>query len=358
MSYPRFGDYQAVVTDNSEFYKRGYIRVRVSAFYSGDINWDLSQNYNDAEFKTALKDDIRCMIATPVGGGSGHGMFSLPQVNSVGIVSFLDGNVKKAIWKGSFINPQYDADGNFLNANVPNDKIESEGPGTDGLTSNGKNVDSEGGAFIFRQKSTESGNADNMNWDKNRTENLMVFSKKDLKFVHVSKWEENVDGSINPNEYQEIAISEDDDDTSESKGLVTINIRTISTNTDNTTNEFGVEIYDGKVSLVASSDLKKTRNRVTMDTEEIVVNSKSSNSKYETSATFSPKEITLKNKETNLVITRDEINISGDKKVTLSGNEVLLGGLAEEYVVTASSRSWSYRMEDGTVLSASRVAKA
>ena len=208
MAYPKFGDYEAIVTDNSEFYKRGYIRVRISAFYNDNITFDLSQSYNDVEFKSALKDDIKCIVSMPIGGGNGHGMFTLPQVNSVGFISFLNGDINKALWKGSFVNPKYDINGDFYSANVPNDKLMYEGAGSEGITNNGKQVDTEGGAVIIRQKSTQSGSAENMNWDNNRTENLIVMDKNKLTITHASEWEET-DFTVKPKQYQEISIIND-----------------------------------------------------------------------------------------------------------------------------------------------------
>ncbi|RLD63983.1 MAG: hypothetical protein DRJ01_02200 [Bacteroidetes bacterium] len=356
MAYPRFGNYQAVVTDNSEFWKRGYIRVRISAFFSGDIDWDLSQPYDDAEFKSALKDDIRCLVYTPIGGGSGHGMFTLPQVNSVGIVSFIDGNIKKALWMGSFIASKYDKDGKFESANVPNDRLQYEGPGSNGITVDGKNVLVDGGAVIIRQKSTESGSAEGMKWDNNRTENLIVMGKNTLNLTHASKWEESED-TIKPIEYQEIAIKRNTDENDENFGVVTINIKSIFQNDDATLDEYGVEITKGQVGVIVKSQEAKIENSVIINTESISMKSLDVNSKAETSANISPEEITLVNRDANVTVSKDEVNIFGKKHVTLSGDETRIGGLGQEYVVTASV-PFSYRMEDGTVLAATNKVKA
>jgi len=356
MAYPRFGNYQAVVTDNSEFWDRGYIRVRVSAFYSGSIEWDLSQPYDDATFKSALKDDIKCLVYTPIGGGSGHGMFTLPQVNSVGIVSFIDGNLLKATWMGSYINPQYGDDGKFLKANVPNDRIVYEGAGSDGITVDGKNVVVDGGAIIIRQKSTESGSAEGMKWDENRTENLIVMGKNTLNLTHASKWEES-ENSIEPIEYQEIAIKRNTDENDENFGVVTINVKSIFQNDDATLDEYGIEITKGQVGVVVKNKEAQIENSVVVDTESIIMKSFDTNAKITTTASISPEEITLVNRDANITVGKDEVNIFGKKHVTLSGDEMRIGGLAQEFVVTASL-PFSYRMEDGTVLSATNKVKA
>jgi len=358
MSYPRYGLYQAVVTDNSEFYKRGHIRVRVSTFYSGDINWDLSNPYDDREFKQSLGDDIKCLVYMPIGGGNGHGFFSLPQVNSIGVVSFIDGNLKNAIWMGSFVNPKYDKDGNFKNANMPNDTLEKEGAGTEGVTVEGKNVDIKGGGVVFRQKSTVSGEDDGkgMNWDNNRTENLMVFDKNNLKLLHVTKWEEK-NNSLVPVKYHEVSIVKDTDTASDNFNEVIVNVKTFIITDDNNIDEYGIEIKDKQVNIITKDSKNKIENNIKANQEEILLTSKNTNSQKMSSVSVTPAETVIFNKESSVTVNEKEVNISGDRRVTISGKEVLLGGLAEEYVVT-SNIAFSFRMEDGTILSSSNVAKA
>jgi len=356
MSYPRYGDYEAIVTDNSEFYKRGYIRVRVSAFFSGKINFDLSQSYNEKEFKTELKNDIKCLVGMPFGGGNGHGMFTLPQVNSVGIISFLNGDIKKAIWKGTYVKPKYDINGDFYSADVPNDKLDYEGPGSEGITSKGKQVDIDGGALIIRQKSTKSGSANNMNWDKNRTENLIVIGANKLSLTHATDWKED-DYSVEPKDYQEISIITESDKNSIDYGKTTINLKASIVNDDGEIDEYGVSIVDKKVSLNVISSKEKIENSVEVNDSEILLTSKDTNTSKVSTASVSPKEVLINNKESNILLSDKEINISSPKLVTLSADEVRLGGLAQEYVVTASI-PFSYRMEDGTVLGATHRVKA
>lgn len=356
MSYPRFGTYQAVVTDNSEFYKRGYIRVRISAFYSGVVEWDLSVDYDDTQFKKSLKDDIKCLVYMPIGGGNGHGMFTLPQVNSTGVVSFIDGNINKALWMGSFVEPKFDRDGNFKEANVPNDYLTAEGPGTCGITVDGKNIEASGGAVIIRQKSNGSGDSASMVWDNQRTENLIVLEENALIINHASKWDES-NNSIVPEEYQEISIIKNTDDTSENKGVVTINIKTYITNSDSSVDEYGIEIIEKEVSIVTKNNTGNRQNSIVVNEEDITMTSYNTNSKKKSTVEISPTEATLTNSGSIITVSEDEINVDGGKKLTLSGDTVLLGGLAEEHVVT-SNIPFSYRMEDGTILSSSNVAKA
>lgn len=356
MAYPKFGLYQAVVTDNSEFYKRGYIRVRISAFFNGSVEWDLAKSYDETKFKKALKDDFRCLVYMPIGGGNGHGMFSLPQVNSVGLVSFIDGNIKKAVWMGSFVNPKFDEDGKFYEANVPADVIDKEGKDSCGLTVDGKNVDVSGGAIIIRQKSTKSGDAESMNWDMNRTENLIVMDKDLLKINHVTEWKEKED-KLKPTQYQEISIKKNTDETSENNGIVTLNIKTYIANDDNTIDEYGIEIMEKEVSIVTNNNKSKTKNTILINQDAVKMKSNNYNDNKSTEISLTPNQAEVRSKDSVVSVTEKEVNISGTDKLTLSGKSVLLGGLAEEYVVT-SNIPFSFRMEDGTVLSSSNIAKA
>jgi hypothetical protein len=355
MAYPNFGTYKAIVTDNSEFYKRGYIRVRVSAFYDDNIEWDLSKSYDDTEFKSSIKDDIKCKVNQPIGGGNGHGMFSLPQVNSVGVVNFIDGNIKNALWMGSYVNPKFDNDGEFFNANVPNDKLDYEGSGSEGITVDGKQVDFDGGAIIIRQKSTQSGSADKMNWDKNRTENLVLMSKDKLTLTHAAEWKEE-NNSATPQKFQEISIVTDSNEDSSTYGETTINVTSVNIGNSGI-DEFGLVITDGKVTLKAKSAGDKIENLVEVDSSEVLLTSLDTNTKKSSTVSVTPKEVLLNNKDSNVSVTESQINVSSKKLLTLSAEEVRIGGLAQEYVVTASL-PFSYRMEDGTVLSASHRVKA
>jgi len=359
MAYPKLGLYQAVVTDNSEFYKRGHIRVRVSHFYSGNIDWDLSVNYNEDKFKEELSKDIKCLVYTPFGGGSGHGMFTLPQINSIGIVSFLDGNSNKAIWLGSFINPKFDTDGTFLSANVPNDDIAEEGYDTDGINKDGKNIDVEGGALIIRQKTTGGEKPDGLDWNKSRTENLIVLSEDKLKLTHASKWDEADDkNSAEINRYQEISIEKGTDEGSVTYGQTIISVKSfiIGEDDDDKLEEFGLEIIGKDVSLKTRSS-NKIDNTIKLTDDSITLTSFNNDNDNETEISQTPTELLLKTKDSTINMYKDEVNIFGKNKVTLSGEDIRVGGIAEGYVVT-SDRPFSFRMEDGTILTSSHKTKA
>ena len=354
MAYPRFGDYEAVVTDNSEFYKRGFIRVRVAAFYNEKVPLSLTENYNEEEFNAALAGDLRCLVTMPIGGGNGHGMFSLPQVNSVGYVSFLNGDIKKAIWKGTIIQPKYDDEGKFVSANVPNDQLSKEGPGSEGVTVNGKQVKTDGGGIIIRQKSTNNDSADDMDWDKNRTENLAVLNDNNLSLIHVEEWDED---NYIAKKYYEINVHEETNSSSENYGETVVDLRAV-TISDSGTNEYGLEIVDGKVRLKAINESSKITNEVSIDEDEVLLKSNDNNRKRTTTVSATPTQIVLNGRDSTITVGDRETNIYGKNLVTISGSEIRLGGMAEEYVVTSPIPFTAARMEDGHVLNAAGRAKA
>jgi len=103
-----YGIYKAIVTDNSSFYNTGKIRVRIQKFYNQELSWDMSVSYNQNDFNKDLLNDVDALVHTPIGGGNNYGLFALPQINSVGLVQFLSGDINIPIWMGSFFRPEFD----------------------------------------------------------------------------------------------------------------------------------------------------------------------------------------------------------------------------------------------------------
>jgi hypothetical protein len=188
-----FGIYKAIVTDNTSFFKTGKIKVRIQNLYSGRIDWDLSKTYDSATHNSKLFDDLEALVFTTIGGGSGYGMFALPQINSVGLVQYLNGNVNNPVWMGSFYIPEYDEKMQVSKVKIPNDQEIMEGLGSDGILKKGKqaekNIEGGFGSIILRTKTTESPGTDKkpekMDFNKRRSENLFVLNENEAKIVHL-----------------------------------------------------------------------------------------------------------------------------------------------------------------------------
>ena len=103
--------YTAVCVDNSKFFETGRIFVRmfdlsgIPLFNSDGTPTGYDDLKNDAKLRntgTELTQDFEALVYAPLGGGRNYGMFMLPQINSKGLVMFLDGDESKPIWMGSF----------------------------------------------------------------------------------------------------------------------------------------------------------------------------------------------------------------------------------------------------------------
>ena len=213
-----FGIYEAVVTDNSSFFTHGTIKVRIKKLYNDDTDLNIKKNYNKDFFVQDLLKDLDAYIYSPIGGGENYGLFMLPQVGSIGIIQFLNGDTKKPVWMGTVFSPELDKNGNIIKTKIPNDDPYAEGANTDGATRE-KNTDtttkkktlSGENAIILRTKKTnsplKSGGIDNVDFDKQRTENIIVISDEYVKITHFSKWQEKKDKlSAAPEQFEEISI--------------------------------------------------------------------------------------------------------------------------------------------------------
>lgn len=195
--------YTAIVLDNSEFFQKGTITVRISRFYSLPMTWDMSEKpaiYDEfKELKRAgkVEDFNNCLVSSLFGGGRNYGMFVLPQINSVGMVAFLDDSFNLPVWLGSYFRPIKNDEHKIEYVNIPNDQMEQEGEGTDG-SKGGKNIAGDEGTIIIRTKKTDEENYD---WEENNTENLVIIGTNKFQILHFLEW----DGTT-PKKWQNIQI--------------------------------------------------------------------------------------------------------------------------------------------------------
>lgn len=211
--------YKAVVIDNSTFYTKGTIRVRIAGMYNGKIIWDLSEKTDELQIGDGdninFPLDYEAILFSPIGGGRNYGAYFLPQINEKGIIAFLAGNRKNPIWMGSIFEPTRDTDYRLERVNFPTDDPNLEGEDTDGIVGDTLNV-AEGDIetalkknFTLRTKTTTPESADTLNWQERRTSNIISFGDQDLKITHFA--EEDGWDDITPNQWQEIKIHKDPD---------------------------------------------------------------------------------------------------------------------------------------------------
>ena len=360
---PNFGIYQAIVTDNSQFFQTGKIRVRIQSYYNGKLNWDLSQNYDQTEFNENLIKDTMALVYTPIGGGNGHGMFALPQVNAVGLVQFMNGNIKQPIWMGSFFRPEYDQDGKLARVNVPNDIPEMEGSGSDGITQGEnklgeKRIEGDFGSVIIRTKTTsgpgKDGKPENMDFNEQRSENLIVFNKDKTNFTHFSKWDKDATGKAELKQWEEIelgTVKERNANGDVVDEYPEINIKVSEVKSKTNTKTLSVKINNDKVSLeVIDGDIITD---LGVTGEGVEITSTNSKSKSSTSFEQTPEQIVLAGKDTSVTVEKDEVILSSKKKIRLSGKTIQLGN-GESYIAAIETivPNMSYELRDGFTIKA------
>lgn len=218
------GVYQGIVISNENYYSRGTITVRVGGIgiYNKPMQWDLTENFPDFIKESDKGDpdrtnDLEVAISGPLGGGRNYGVFCLPQVNEIGLVMFIGGNLKKPVWIGSLFQPTRDENFSVAHTNIPSDKTEAEGEDQDGAVALAQNMDAEndeealGKNIVIRTKTTryDESDVDKINWQKVSTSNIVSIEEKKIRFRHFSDtdgWDETT-----PKKWQEIIIARDED---------------------------------------------------------------------------------------------------------------------------------------------------
>ncbi len=300
--------YSALVLDNSNFYTKGVITVRIARYYNAPMTWDLSDDdgimneFKEMNEKDEVEDYDNCLVSSPMGSGRNYGMFYLPQINSVGMVTFLDNSFSRPLWMGGFFRPiRTEPDSKKQRkvefVNIPNDDITAEGEDSDGSSGEigGKQTTAEDSALIIRMKSTDS---DNYNWQEQDTENLIVIDKNNVKIIHFLEWDNNV-----AKKYQMIEIN----GRSGEIKLSSIN------ETDETQTDFSVRDDRFNLKVTAGSEITGIEGRSGEDS--VVKIQKGSNTK--------------------VILSENETIITASGAVRITGNPVFLGN-KDGFMVTSS----------------------
>lgn len=368
------GIYLALVTDNSNFFNTGKIRVRVQKFYNDTLNLDLSKNFDASKFNNEILQDFEALIYTPIGGGNNYGLFALPQINSVGIVQFLGGNFHNPIWMGSFFRPEYNEKEELVRVNVPNDQPLMEGLGSDGITRGSsdnyakKRTKGGNGSIILRTKTTSGpgtdNNAQNMNFNKKRTENLMTLSDQDIKITHFSKWRDKGSGAslgdtADLDQYEEISVGTNRE--YDASGNVVKEYPQISISVKNdmltasSTKSIGISLNPDAAILGFTSAYDKASSTISATPTGVTITSMNTNNSSKTTTyEMTPTQVKITNKAISIVVTDSEVLISAPEgKIRLSGKEIFLGD-GGGYVMIQDVKK-EVRLEDGSVLKASSV---
>lgn len=250
--------YSAIVLSNTSYFTTGTIRVRVFSYYISprftaknepisidDLStkpemidegkWKDPETGETKEGPNYPNQDFNAWVFSTMGGGKNYGLFHLPQVNERGIVAFLDGDIHKPIWLGSYFEPVIDPT-NYQNQiikeiNVPNDNPSAEGNVTSAFDKdqNTKGLSGDPNSIVLRTKHTElvpQGNtykSDKIDWSKRDSENLVVLGNDIARLRHFS----DIENNTTINKYQEIIIARNPGD---SKEFIQLDVNNIKDN--------------------------------------------------------------------------------------------------------------------------------
>ena len=271
------GLYLAVVTDNNNFFETGKIKVRIKDFYGDKIQF-LDRYTSEADLSSG--QDSEAYVFSPMGAGNGHGYFSLPTVNEMGVVSFFEGKVFLPVWMGSITLPELYEDGNIKNIFAPN-----RNPDTNvgyATSQRIKNYDVNDSGFVHRIKTgvfNKFKNKKNVDWLNRETKHLFSANEEQYHIRHYTSWYkktapelDNIEVPSSPNEFQEIIVGDTGivlrirkglEDNGETTTLITadsdgIIIKTINGDTSKQNTSFIKLTKAGSITLNASDSQKNT----------------------------------------------------------------------------------------------------
>jgi hypothetical protein len=271
------GLYSGLVLDNSTYFATGTIRVRVFLFYMAPRFYMDGENkksiaIDDLSSKPSMIDDGKltdpdtgvllegishpnqdfvAWVSTPMGGGTNYGIFHLPQVNERGIVSFLDGDLRKPVWMGSYFTSLEDPNNIIEQISTPNDDVIGSKDGVGyGIASKDRPV-GDPNAIIIRTKHTElipkgsDYDAEKLNWQNQTTENLVLLGSDQIRVRHYSDFSNS--------KYQEILMNQS---VADSSPLITTSVidkkNSYSTIVNQSSTSFSVTITGSKGSFTWS----------------------------------------------------------------------------------------------------------
>ena len=353
MEFPTNGIFQGMVTDNSKFFDTGKVRIRCSTLFNSPIQWDLSANFNEDEYREAIKSDLEALVYTPMGGGQNHGLLIIPQVNSVGLVMFMDGNLHKPVWMGAFFAPAYNADGTLRSVNIPNDQPQMEGYGNDGIWLNsgeGKNIEGDESSIVLRQKYTTNVDSETLDFSRQQTQNMLVLNSSKIQLRHFTEWSVEDGSAPQMERFMEMLLTTDDDGNQEA---------TVSVNSKSEDDELPIRTQLKITQNLCTLEVIDTENDITniveVGTEKIRIASIDGKNKFKTLFEQTPEKILLRAGDGNdapaIVLDQEEAYISG-KNIRLNAAEKTVLSSAGQFVVT-SPEAFSMRMESGRVLATS-----
>lgn len=342
-----FGIYKAIVTDISCFQNTGKIKTRIAAFHSGSVPTNLLNGYDSDTYADVSSKDILTDIIMPFGGGYNNGMFKLPQVNSTGLVAFINGSRSLPIWLGATANSLFNSDNDLVESDFPSDR-ENNYPAKYYDDEKGKpvfNFDDENSFVIKTKKNylTDYSNPDTMNWKNNPVENSVVLSSSKASIYH----------RVGDETYQEFVLSSDEENSTGSIAIAYVisddEFKRISADDDSIT------IKNKNGDLEAKITLSDDGGIYINSLEDNASENKQSGSRVETNIKLTPASVELNAGGCKISMSRN-INENNEKlvikasKVQLLAKDISLGSSGYSLVVSPNP-NLNFTLEDGSMLS-------
>lgn len=343
--------YLARVIDNTDFAEKGTIKVRVDEFchYSKSMCGDLSEvpsrvtangtmwKVDDSEKYIKDSDDLDAFVMSAFGGGREYGVFRLPQVNSIGVVTELGsdrtGDAYYA-WLGNIID----------NTNYPTDpSVDSDINAAS--NSAGKNDiinRSANDTLVIKMKHTFLGDSlapsvykDRMDWNKRPVDIMVTIGNNGINMEQNSYlYDEDTYelGGTDENKIKKASTLKIDGD-----GF-SLAQRTYDKDGNNTGGCLLSMDSDNNFSLVNSdSDGKKSTSISSADNSvkiDVVSGNKMS------SVTQESEKITSVVGNSNIVVSNDSVEINSSKEVNINvaeGGKVNLGSSGMPVLLSPNS---------------------
>ena len=359
-----FGVYNAIVLDNTDFYKTGKINIKIDHLNIEEPLLDLRELSNLSEYLRTLRDsgECPCSVFSPFGGGENNGMFALPLIGARGLVQFINGEINSPVWMGTVFTATHDAGNTTIN--IPNDDPDVEGDGNNGVQdwagSNRIAVQNQDGSiagrpnvntqFVFRTKSNsrpidgQRFKVENFEFGKNLTDNMTLWTKTKMMFRHFGKWAPN--GNFKkapPEEYTELTLHNDG------------SIKVTSCFKDGIflcKNE--VVVNKAEINCTIQDPNTKKENSVIVNRTNVTISAINQSPASRSDVVVTGTEITLSSMGSSIVVAKDLVTITGAKNVAIGpgadGTLQLASGGG--YVVTSPNPLWSVQASDGSIATA------
>lgn len=334
-----FGVFKALVTDVDCFLETGMIKTRISVLNDFYVNKDLRDKYDLDRFREDVDKDIYTQVFIPFGGGYNSGMFKLPPLNSLGLVTFIDGKSDNPIWLGGIPNTLYTKSGILHTSNAPSDSATS---GDSIITfdeneKKGKMNSEDLNSFVLKTKNNsldDLSNPESMNWEDRRVENSIILNKKRMELTHL---EESGDT-------QGITLTDKIEHDGKQYSIKIIDDKGNSNKSSVYMGESGISIEVAKGSLVSKIELGEETIEIKMKRDEL-----------ETSIVQREDEIRLKNENSEVILKKENLSdeiVLKSPRVSISSEDIILGN--GDYRLVISPTNFNVSLEDGTMLTTAR----